>query len=161
VEDAKYLLRVGWTGRGQTQLLQLAALMVARTEYAEADLIADEVCDLLVGCPGFYDHCGHVDEILRKERPGRSACAKAAFFDPIYEGSWKEVANKKRSEDASERALFALRRAEEDGHFWTSISSAINGLSQKYGSPHKRWWYKKSNIAYLSRLKRLVQKNSF
>ena len=40
VEDAKYLLKVGWTGRGQTQQLQLAALMVARTRHAEADLLA-------------------------------------------------------------------------------------------------------------------------
>ena len=95
MEDAKYLLKVGWTGRGQTQQLQLAALMVARSQHAEVDLIADEVCELLVGCPGFYDHCGHVEEILRKERPGRSACKKAAFFDPCYEGSWKEAANKK------------------------------------------------------------------
>ena len=101
VEDAKYLLKVGWTGRGQTQQLQLAALIVARTQHAEVDLIADEVCELLVGCPGFYDHCGHVEEILRKERPGHSACKKAAFCAPCYEGSWKEAANKKRSEDAS------------------------------------------------------------
>ena len=161
VEDAKYLLQVGWTGRGQTQLLQLAALMVARTKYAEANLIADEVCELLVACPGFYDHCGHVDEILRKERPGRSACAKAAFFDPCYEGSWKEVANKKRSEDASERAVAALRRAEEEGLNWASVSSAITGLLHRYGSPQKRWWYMKSNIVHLTRLRRLVQKTSF
>ena len=161
VEDAKQLLQVGWTGRGQTQLIQLAALMVARTQYEQADLIADEVCELLVACPGFYDHCGHVDEILRKERPGRSACAKAAFFDPCYEGSWKEVANKKRSEDASERAVAALRRAEEEGLTWASVSSAITGLFQRYGSPQKRWWYVKNNIVHLTRLRRLVQENSF
>lgn len=160
VEDAKYLLQVGWTGRGQTQLLQLAALMVARTEYAEADLIAVEVCELLVACPGFYDHCGHVDEILRKERPGRSACAKAAFFDPVYEGSWKEAANKKRSEEASERAVVALRRAEEEGLSWTSVSSAITGLLHRYGSPQKRWWYKKANKEHLVNLKRLVHQCS-
>ena len=58
VEDAKYLLKVGWTGLGQTQQLQLAALMVARTQHAEADQIADEVCELLVACPGFYEYCG-------------------------------------------------------------------------------------------------------
>ena len=161
VEDAKYLLKVGWTGRGQTQQLQLAALMVARTKHAEVDLIADEVCELLVGCPGFYDHCGHVDEILRKERPGRSACARAAFFDPVYEGSWKQVANKKRSEDASVRAAAALRRAEAEGLHWVSVSSAIAGLHQLYRSPHKRWWYEKNNAEYLFRLKALVDKTSF
>ena len=158
VEDAKYLLQVGWTGRGQTQLLQLAALMVARTKYAEADLIADEVCDLLVGCPGFYNYCGHVDEILRKERPGRSACAKASSFDPVYEGSWKEVANKKRSADAAERAVFALKSAELEGLHWMSVSSAIAGLCQRYESPHKRWWYMENNAEYLVRLKALVAK---
>ncbi|AII49682.1 hypothetical protein KR52_11090 [Synechococcus sp. KORDI-52] len=160
VEDAKYLLKVGWTGRGQTQQLQLAALMVARSQHAEADLIADEVCELLVACPGFYDHCGHVEEILRKERPGRSACKKAAVFDPCYEGSWKEAANKKRSEDASMRAVAALKRAEEEGLTCASISSAITELLQRYGSPQKRWWYKKANSEHLANLKRLVHKRS-
>lgn len=160
MEDAKYLLKVGWTGRGQTQQLQLAALMVARTRHAEADLIADEVCELLVACPGFYKHCGHVEEILRKERPGRSACKKAAFFDPCYEGSWKAVANRKRSEEATERALAALRCAEEEGLTWASVSSAITGLLHRYGSPQKRWWYEKNNSEYLANLKRLVHKPS-
>ena len=161
VEDAKYLLRVGWTGRGQTQRLQLAALMVARTEYAEADLIADEVCELLKTCPGFYLYCDHVVEILRKERPGRSACAKASLFDSVYEGSWKEKANIKRSEDAAQRALNALRSAEKEGLFWLSVSSAITELSQRYRSPHKRWWYMKQNIEHLNKLKSLVQKTSW
>ncbi len=161
VEEAKKLLQLGWTGRGQTQMLQLAALMVARSEQAEAYLIAVEVRQLLVSCPGFYDHCDHVEEILRGKRPGRPACKKAALFDPIYEGSWKEIANKKRSEDATERAVFALRCAEEEGLFWSSVSSAITGLFQRYGSPQKRWWYVKSNIVHLTRLRRLVQKNSF
>ena len=134
--------------------------MVARTQHAEVDLIADEVCELLVGCPGFYDHCGHVEEILRKERPGRSACKKAAFFDPCYEGSWKEAANKKRSEDASERAAVALRHAEEEGLTWPSVSSAITGLLHRYGSPQKRWWYEKKNSEHLDHLKSLVHKRS-
>lgn len=160
LEDAKYLLKVGWTGRGQTQQLQLAALIVARAQHAEVDLIADEVCELLVGCPGFYDHCGHVEEILRKERPGHSACAKAAFFDPVYKGSWKEAANKKRSEDASMRAVAALKRAEEEGLTCASISSAITELLQRYGSPQKRWWYEEANSEHLANLKRLVHKRS-
>lgn len=97
-----------------------------------------------------------MDEILRKERPGRSACARAAFFDPIYEGSWKEKANKKRSEDATSRAVSALHSAEQAGLSWPTISSAIVSLSKQYGSPYKRWWYKKNNILYLTRLKSLV-----
>ena len=160
VEEAKHLLQAGWSGRGQTQLLQLAALMVARTEHAEADLIADKVRQLLAACHGFYDHCDHVDEILRKQRPGRRACARAAFFNPVYEGSWKEKANKKRSEDALYRARASLLRAEEEDLYWPTVSSAIANLSEQYGAPQKRWWYKKDNIEYLTRLKILVVKDS-
>ena len=160
VEEAKQLLHAGWSGRGQTQMLQLAALMVARTEHSQADLIADRVRELLKACPGFDEHCGHVDEILRKQRPGRSACAKAACFDPVYGGSWKEKANKKRSEDAIDRALASLLRAEEEDLYWPSVSSAIAFLSKQYGAPRKRWWYKKDNIEHLTRLKRLVVKDT-
>ena len=161
VEDANNMHQVGWTGHGQTQRLQLAALMDARIKHAEVGLIADEVYELLRASPGFYEHRGHVAEILRKERPGRSACARAAFFVPTYEGSWKQLANKIRSDDASDHAVIALRHAEAEGLLWVSVSSDIADLHQQYGSPHKRWWYKKNNLEYLVRLKALVKKTSF
>ena len=151
------MLLEGWSGPGQTQSLQLAALIVAGSELNEQALVAERVRDLLVNAPGFKQYSGHQEEIQNKQVPGRAACRKAACFNPVYKGSWKEKANTKRSDEATDRATSALQRAEEEKITWTSITSAIATLMEQYGAPQKRWWYMNKNYQYLSRLKNFVK----
>ena len=154
VAEAKSLLSRGWTGRGQTQSLQLAALMVAGSESDCPQLIAQHVRELLTSAPGFLEHCDHVDQINSLIRPGRSACRKAAEFSPAYKGTWKESANQKRSHKASERARSALEMAVRDGLHWKSVGSAVSDLARLYGAPSScRWWYKEENRILLEMLK--------
>ena len=142
------MLLEGWSGPGQTQSLQLAALSVAGSELNEQALVAERVRDLLVNAPGFKQYSGHKEEIQNKQVPGRAACRKAACFNPVYKGSWKEKANTKRTDEAANRASRALQRAEKEKLTWASTTSAINGLLERYGAPQKRWWYMKKNYQY-------------
>ena len=155
--EAKTIISRGWTASGQTQSLQLAALMIAGSESGCPQQIAFCVRELLTKAPGFLIHCGHVDEIKSMARPGRSACVKAARFDPSYKGSWKETGNIKRSMDATERAFCALRSAGKAMLHRRSINSAIALLSSSYGAPSsKRWWYADENIIAFDLLKSLI-----
>ena len=158
-QEAVDLLARGWTGAGQTQAFQLAALMVAGAETNDSLVVSNRVRDLLMSAPGFEIFCGHVDEIRKKQMPGRSACSRAAVFSPIYEGSWKQRANQRRSEDASFRAVNALVAAALNGLVSRSISSAINELANTYGSPRsKRWWYSPGQCELLAELKAMLSR---
>jgi len=156
LEEARKLLSKGWNCPGQTQSLLLAALMVAGSEFNQVCLVEERVKELLTLAPGFINYSGHIEEILNKQLPGKSACYKAASFDATYKDSWKEKANIKRSVEAADRARSALQRAEDEEITWDSTTSAIAGLLERFGAPQKRWWYKQSNHQYLARLKKLV-----
>ena len=156
-QEAVDRLARGWTGASQTQALQLAALMVAGAETNDSLVVSNRVRDLLISAPGFEIFCGHVDEIRKKQMPGRSACSRPAVFSPIYEGSWKQRANQRRSEDASFRAVNALVAAALNDLVSRSISSAINELANTYGSPRsKRWWYSPGQCDLLAELKAML-----
>lgn len=151
--EARELLDRGWTDRGQTQALMLAALMVAGQNSDEPATVATIVRDLLIVAPGFEEWSGHSKQIRSGELPGKAACRKAARFSPSYVSSWKERANRSRAEDAGGRAALALDTAIDMGLPTTSINATIDYLRTSHGAPSRAWWFKPANRHYLQRLR--------
>lgn len=155
--EARALLARGWTDRGQTQGLMLAALMVAGQNSDEPATVATLVRDLLINAPGFDQWSSHTDQISRGELPGKAACRKAARFSPSYVSSWKERANRRRAEDAGDRADLALAAAINAGLPTTSINATIDYLKRVNNGPCRAWWFKPINRHYLQRLRAVVE----
>jgi hypothetical protein len=154
--EARELLDRGWTDRGQTQALMLAALMVAGQNSDEPSTVATLVRDLLMDAPGFEQWSGHSGQIRSGELPGKAACRKAARFSPSYVSSWKEWANRRRAEDAGGRAALALDAAIDMGLPTTSINATIDYLRTSHGAPSRAWWFKSVNRHYLQRLRAVL-----
>lgn len=151
--EARVLLARGWTDRGQTQALMLAALMVAGQSSDDPEVVAACVRDLLADASGFEQWSGHTKQIRNGELPGKAACRKAARFSPSYVSSWKERANRKKAEDAGQRADLALDAATAIGLPATSINAAIDHLRMTHGAPSRAWWFKPANGVHLKRLR--------
>ena len=151
--EARELLDRGWTDRGQTQALMLAALMVAGQSSDQAATVATLVRDLLMDAPGFDQWSGHSEQIRTGELPGKAACRKAARFSPSYLSSWKERANRRRAEDAGSRATLALDAEIKKGLTTSSINATIDYLRTNHGAPSRAWWFKPVNSPYLQRLR--------
>lgn len=163
--ESKYSLNIcqeklvtGFTGKGQTQDLKLAALIVARLIEGIEDLkeLEKRVYELLKNAPGFEQFCNHQYEIKNGKYLTRNEINKTLQMAPGgYKNTWKEECNLKSQREASERATEAIKSAFEENMRFTSMRKAISSL-QIFNAPSRSWWLNKKNIRFLNLLKPLL-----
>lgn len=158
LRQAELILKGGWSGKGQTHRLSLAALIVASHKSDNAEEIAQIVRQLLISAPGFAVWSGHTKQIESRALPGRAACRKAARFTPSYQGTWRERSNQKKADKTAQQALDAISGAKEEGILFPSANRAIAHLRCKHGGPSRAWWLKSSSRQYLEGLETLVRR---
>ena len=158
LQGARDRLTEGFTGPGQTEALKLAALQVAGLleGLSDPEVIRRRCVELVSGAPGFYHHCRHRREVESGRAWGSRSLAMAAAMTPGgYRGTWKERANKKAADHATERALAAIEAARATGIRYRSDKAATDAM-QAQGAPARSWWHKPANAAALASLRELV-----
>lgn len=151
-------LATGFTGKGQTQELKLAALIVARLveDIINFQVLKKRVHELLENAPGFEQFCNHQHEIKKGTYLTRQELNKALQMRPGgYRNTWKEASNLKCQREAAERAMEAIQRASEQNMCFTSMRQAISSL-RVFNAPSRSWWLNKKNIHFLNLLKPLL-----
>lgn len=149
----------GFTGRGMTQEIKLASLMVARLVEAieNHEQLNDRAHQLIREAPGYEEYCGHKKAIGSNTYISKKEIQRALDMQPGgYRGTWKESANRERRADARERALQILVKIEAERIIFTSMQEAFS-FARQHGGPAKSWWHKPANADFLSRL--TVQKS--
>jgi hypothetical protein len=153
------VLERGFTGPGQTQQIKLAALQKARLMEGieDIDKLEERVLQIIQCCPGYEIYCGHRSQIESGTFLCKWELTKALSLKlGGYIGTWKEVANQKKSTDAHDRAAAGLANAVADGHTFRSELEAIRYI-QNGGGPSRSWWKKDRNKAILERLRGLIR----
>lgn len=150
-------LAEGFTGPSQTRELSLAALQVAGLleRLADPEAIRQRCADLVSSAPGFALFCSHQQEVLSGRYWDRTSLARAASMEPGYRGTWKERANLKAADYATQRAHAAIEAARATGIRYRSDRAAFEAL-QGHGAPARSWWRRPANAAALASLRELV-----
>ena len=155
---AKERVSQGFTGRGQSQEMKLACLQVVRLleGYEKPEEIRNRVLKLLTDAPGYEQYCGHQKAIRSGQYLTKGEINKARSLAPGgYANIWKEKENKKRHNDARNRAMQAMQEINDQGRRFTSLSGAFE-FAKSIGAPSKSWWHKKENDDLLSLLKKTL-----
>ena len=155
----KNRLLSGFTASGQSQEIKLCALIIAGVDEGINDpgVMRERVCQLIQECPGFHQFCSHQRQIQNRTYLCQSEIQTACEMTPGgYEGTCKEAANKKKSNDAAKRARKAVVSASKAGETFSSARSDVKYLCAAYGAPARSWWCKPANAKYRKMLDCLI-----
>ncbi len=156
---AEETLAKGFTGPGQTQGIKLAALQKARLieNIDNIDDLRSRTYELIVRAPGYEEFCGHKAQISSGRLLSQAELKKTLSLAPGgYNGTWKEVANVKRADDAHARAEQGINDAIAQAITFGSEQAAIQFMKAN-GGPSRSWWKKPKNAAVLARLHELIK----